>query len=197
MPLFPTRPEISFASLGHDGDSTFGGDLLARIIEARKPHFLLSGSLQKDSFLRGEDARASGAWAEPETWGTWLGDQGGELVLGLAPDPSALFYVFLRLRASGPAGEARVTLRFNGDIAWEGIVGDKPRDIVLQTLKRQVSEKGGWLLRIRVDGTISPEVREKIAAIDSRVPTIGFERIVVVPEHDLKTRVDIISRLLL
>ena len=41
------------------------------------------------------------------------------------------------------------------------------------------------------------EVRSEIAAQDSRVPTVGFERLIVVPESDLKTRLDIMYSLLL
>jgi hypothetical protein len=39
-------------------------------------------------------------------------------------------------------------------------------------------------------------LRAQIAALDRRVPTIGFERLVVVPENDLKSRVDILYTLL-
>jgi hypothetical protein len=44
-----------------------------------------------------------------------------------------------------------------------------------------------------VDANLSLEMLETIAAIDCRVPTIGFERLVVVPGNDLKTRLDILS----
>jgi len=34
-----------------------------------------------------------------------------------------------------------------------------------------------------------------IAASDSRIPTVGLERLIVVPENDLKTRLDVLSKL--
>ena len=55
----------------------------------------------------------------------------------------------------------------------------------------------GWRLRIRAELALSIELRNQIAALDGRVPTIGFERLVVVPENDLKMRVDILYTLLL
>jgi hypothetical protein len=35
-----------------------------------------------------------------------------------------------------------------------------------------------------------------IAAIDSRIPTFGFERMIVVPESDFKTRLDVLTRVM-
>jgi hypothetical protein len=52
------------------------------------------------------------------------------------------------------------------------------------------------VLRVRVDLDLTPEQRAQIASLDRRVPTIGFERLVVVPDDDLKTRVDILYTLL-
>jgi hypothetical protein len=45
-----------------------------------------------------------------------------------------------------------------------------------------------------VETTLSNELRERLAAIDGRIPTIGFERMIVVPDDDVKTRIDILSR---
>jgi hypothetical protein len=44
---------------------------------------------------------------------------------------------------------------------------------------------------------LNAEFRERLAMVDSRVPTIGFERLIVVPETDLKTRLDVMYSLLL
>ena len=199
----PYSAEVSFAWLGRDSDSsTFGDDMLARIADTRKGYFL-HDPLQEQSFFRGENARAGGAWAEPENWGTWLCYSGGDVVLGLAPNESSLYYVFLRLRASGPLSNVSIRISANGELAWEGSIGDRPRNIPLRIRRRVVAtgknamEPGGWWrLRLRVEAQLSAEQRAQIAAVDSRVPTVGFERLVVVPEDDLKTRVDILYKLL-
>ncbi len=44
---------------------------------------------------------------------------------------------------------------------------------------------GEWRLKLRADADVSAEIRGEIAAVDSRVPTIGFEGLLVVPENDL------------
>ena len=197
----PYSAEVSFSWLGRDSDSsTFGDDMLAGIVDARKGYFL-HDPLQEQSFFRGENARAGGVWAEPENWGTWLCHSGGEVVLGLAPNESSLYYVFLRLRASGPVSNVSIRILANGELAWEGTIGDRPRNIPLRIRRtvmaagRNATERGGWWrLRLRVEAQLSADQRAEIAAVDSRVPTVGFERLVVVPDDDLKTRVDIMSR---
>jgi len=190
----PYSSEISFAWLGRDLDNTFGDDLLARIVDARRGHFLPE-PLTELSFLRGEEARADGVWAEPENWGTWLCYSGGDVVLGLPPSDSAVFYVALRLRASGPISDLKIRLSANGEPAWNGTLGPKPKDIHFPLRRRGGAE--GWHLRISVDTDLSPELRAQIAALDGRVPTIGFERLVIVPENDLKTRLDMLYTLIL
>jgi glycosyltransferase involved in cell wall biosynthesis len=200
----PYSAEVSFSWLGRDSDSgTFGDDMLARIVDTRKGYFL-HDPLQEQSFFRGESARGGGAWAEPENWGTWLCHSGGEIVLGLAQNKSSHYYVFLRLRASGSLSNVSIRISANGELVWEGSIGDRSRNIPLRIRRRIVAADktaatklgGWWRLRLRVDAQLSAEQRAQLAAVDSRVPTLGFERLVVVPEDDLKTRVDILYKLL-
>jgi glycosyltransferase involved in cell wall biosynthesis len=192
----PYGTEISFARLSREADATFGDGLLNRIMDARRGHFLPE-PLQELSFLRGEDARAGGLWAEPEAWGTWLCQAGGDLVLALAANESVFYYVFLRLRASGPAANLPVRLLANGEPAWQGRVGDRPRDMMVRVRRRAASAASGWQLKLRAETELSAEARNEIAAVDGRMPSIGFERLVVVPESDLKTRLELLTNLLL
>ncbi len=85
----------------------------------------------------------------------------------------------------------------NGEIVWDGRLGPRPRDIMMRVRRRAAGAGGWWRLRIRAEADLSDEMRAHIAAIDSRVPTIGFERLVVVPENDLRARLDVMSNLLL
>lgn len=190
----PYSREISFAWFGGDDQRTSGDELLARIVDARRGYFLRE-PLTEESFLRGEEARAGGIWAEPENWGTWLCQGGGEVALGLAPSDSELYDVFLRLRASGPVADQRVRLKANGESVWEGAIGHQARNIIAR-VRRKGTGTAPWVLRLRVDLDLSAELRGQIAALDRRVPTIGFERLVVVPENDLKPRIDILYTLL-
>jgi hypothetical protein len=191
----PYSSEIGFAWLGRDAEGTFGDDLLARIVDTRKGHFL-NEPLQETNFLRGEEARAGGSWAEPEHWGTWLCRSPGEIVVGLAPNESQLYYVFLRLRATGPLAERPVKLSANGEMVWNAALGSRPKDVRFAVRRRSVGP-GGWRLRLRAEIDLSTETEAQIAGMDGRVPTTGFERLVVVPEDDLKTRLDILYTLLL
>ncbi len=188
----PYSSEISFGRLHHDIDS-IGDALLARIEESRRGEILLD-PLQEQSFLWGEELRSRGYWASPENWGTWACRSGGEVVLGLGPNESLLYYVFLRLRVSGPLANQPVRLSANGIKLWNGTIGPGSRNIGLRLRKPAVSDDG-WRLRIGAEIELSEETRERIAAFDSRIPTIGFERLIVVPENDLKTRVDILYTL--
>jgi len=190
----PYSSEISFGRLDRDADGT-GEALLTRIEGTRKGLFL-SDALHEHSFLMGEEARSGGSWAQPEDWGTWACHSGGEIALGLPPNDSLLYYVFLRLRVNGLLHDHTVTVSANGEKIWEGNIGPRPRDIALRVRRRTVNS-GGWRLRILAEAKLSAELRNQIAALDSRVPTIGFERLIVVPESDLKTRVDILYTLLL
>jgi glycosyltransferase involved in cell wall biosynthesis len=190
----PYSSEISFAWFGGDDQRTSGDELLSRIVDARRGYFLRD-PLSEESFLRGEEARAGGIWAEPENWGTWLCQGGGEVVLGLAPNAGELYDVFLRLRASAPVAEQRIRLTANGEPIWEGAIGPQARNIIAR-IRRRGAGTAPWLLRLGVEVDLSSELRAQIAALDRRVPTIGFERLVVVPENDLKSRVDILYTLL-
>ena len=190
-PATPYSTEISFARLEREAESNaIGSELMTRIVDARRGYFLYD-ALRTMNFLCGEDARAEGEWGEPENWGTWLCNSGGEIVLGLAPNESAIYYVFLRLRVCGPISDQFFTLSANGEVVWKGSIGNKPKNVIAR-VRRRATSIGDWRLRLRVDIEISAEKRAEILAIDRRIPTAGFERLVVVPDNDLKTRVDIL-----
>jgi glycosyltransferase involved in cell wall biosynthesis len=190
----PYSSEISFGKLDRDVDGT-GEAVLARIEGTRRGLFL-SELLQEQNFLLGEEIRSDGFWAYPEDWGTWACHAGGDIVAALAPSDSQLFDVFLRLRISGLLTDHPIKLSANGRPVWSGVIGQGSRNLHFRVRKPTLGI-GGWRLRIRAELALSAELRSQIAALDARVPTIGFERLVVVPENDLKTRVDILYTLFL
>lgn len=191
----PYSSEISFARLDRNIDGT--GELLLSRIAAGRRGLFLGEALDDRAFQRGEEVRSAGAWAYPEDWGTWACHSGGEIVLALPHNDSVSYYVFLRLRASGPVTEQPVSISANGDLVWDGSIGAGSRDVVLRVRRKLRGPAGGWRLRLRSQVNLTAELREKIAAEDSRIPTIGFERMIVVPENDLKARLDIMYSLLL
>jgi hypothetical protein len=79
---------------------------------------------------------------------------------------------------------------------WSAAIGQGSRNIHFR-VRKQTLGSGSWKLRIRAELALSAELRSQIAALDARVPTIGFERLVVVPENDLKARLDVLYSLLL
>ena len=166
-----------------------------RIVQTRRGLFL-GELLQEQNFLRGEEIRSHGSWAAPEDWGTWMCHAAGDIVVALAPNDSLLFDVFLRVQASGLLTTHPIKLSANGIPVWSAPIGQGSRNIHFR-VRKQTLGTGGWRLRIRAELALSAELRSQIAALDGRVPTIGFERLVVVPENDLKTRVDILYSLLL
>jgi len=190
----PYSSEISFGKLDRDVDGV-GEAVLNRIVQTRRGLFL-GALLQEQNFLRGEEIRSHGLWAYPEDWGTWACHAGGDIVVALAPSGSLLFDVFLRVRASGLLTDHPIRLSANGTPVWSAPIGQGSRNIHFRA-RQQTLGTGGWRLRIRAELDLSAELRSQIAALDTRVPTIGFERLVVVPENDLKTRMDILYTLLL
>ncbi|MBV8337062.1 MAG: glycosyltransferase family 4 protein, partial [Alphaproteobacteria bacterium] len=190
----PYSTEISFGKLDRDVDGT-GEAVLARIEGTRRGQFL-GELLQEQNFLLGEEIRSDGFWAYPEDWGTWACHAGGDIVAALPPSDSQVFDVFLRLRVSGLLTDHPVALSANGRPVWSGLIGQGSRNLHFRVRKPTLGTSG-WRLRIRAELALSAELRSQIAALDARVPTIGFERLVVVPENDLKARLDVLYGLLL
>jgi glycosyltransferase involved in cell wall biosynthesis len=190
----PYSSEINFGRLDRDIDGT-GEAVLARIERTRRGLFL-GELLQEQNFLWGEEIRSHGFWAYPEDWGTWACHAGGDIAVALAPSDSLLFDVFLRVRVSGLLTDHPIMLSANGRPAWNGPIGEGSRNIHFR-VRKQTLGTGGWRLRIRAELALPGELRSQIAALDTRVPTIGFERLVVVPENDLKRRVEILYALLM
>ena len=189
--VLPYSTEISFGRLDHDADGT-GELVLTRILEARQGHFH-HDMLDQQSFLLGEAIRAAGSWAQPERWGTWLCHAGGDLTFSLAPEPSAYYYVFVRVRVCGVLHDQPIRLLANGERMWQGSIGPHSRDIMLRVRKR-AGAGAHWRLRLGAEIDLTEDHRTRIAALDGRMPTIGFERLIVVPENDLKTRLDVLTK---
>ena len=62
-------------------------------------------------------------------------------------------------------------------------------------VRRQSKRADWWKLRIRAEVDATPETIGEIGMTDPRVPTLGFENLIVVPEKDVSTRVDILTKL--
>jgi hypothetical protein len=193
-PALPYCTEVSFG-LPDQGVDAIGEQLLDRIVDARLGHFKYDG-LDQQSFVLGEEIRSGGAWAQPERWGTWLCRSGGGVVFSLEAEASQFYFVFVRLRACGGLEEQPARLLANGEKLWERKIGPYPKDIVLR-VRKKADTASRWRLRIEAEVDLTPELRAKIAVLDSRGPIIGFERLIVVPENDLKVRLEVLTNSLL
>jgi glycosyltransferase involved in cell wall biosynthesis len=190
----PYSTEISFGRLDPDIDGK-GESLLVRIIDARLGHFKFD-PIDHRGFLLGEEARASGIWAQPELWGSWLCQAGGEVEFSLAPDDSQFYFVSVRLRVCGTLDEELVTISANGEMLWRGEIGRQSKDIMVRVAKKATAT-GRWKLRIGAQLNVSADARTQLTALDSRIPTVGFERLIVVPERDAAARLDMMTKRLL
>ncbi|MBV9859310.1 MAG: glycosyltransferase family 4 protein [Alphaproteobacteria bacterium] len=191
----PYASEITFQRFERDAEGVVGDELLAAIKRRRKGYFLRE-PLDEVSFLTGEEARAGENWAEPEDWGTWTKYPGGTIVFGLGPSESLTLYVFLRLRLSAPLFGKTVTLKANGEQVWRGAIGEVAKDIFFP-VQRRVAGPGDWHLEISAMVDREVDLERQVYEIDARGPGIGFERAIVIPEHDVKARLDILYSLLL
>jgi glycosyltransferase involved in cell wall biosynthesis len=190
----PYSTEISFGRLDPDIDGK-GELLLSRIIDARLGHFRFDPVDQR-GFVLGEEIRSTGVWAQPEPWGSWLCHSGGDIVFDLAAEASQFYFVSVRVRVCGALHEEPIALLANGNKLWEGEIGLHSKDIMIRVAKRR-NGTGRWRLRIGAELEVSPEVKRRLAVIDGRIPTIGFERMIVVPERDTVTRLDMMTKSLL
>ena len=128
-----------------------------------------------------------------ESWGTWVCHTGGEIVcLGLPQTRLSGFLRFPSPSGRRPIAGLPVKLFANGEVVWEADIGNRPRNITFRVRRKTAGVSGWWRLRIRAKADLSAEQRDATLAIDRRVPTVGFERLVIVPENDLKTRIDIL-----
>jgi len=187
----PYSTEVSFGRLDQDVDGT-GELVLSRIVDARLGHFKYE-PLDQQSFLLGEAIRSGGAWSEPERWGTWLCHSGGDMMFSLSAEASQFDFVWVRVRVCEPLHEQPIRFLANGERLWEGRLGPHSQDLMLRVRKR-AGATSRWRLRLGVEVDLSPELRNQIAALDSRMPTVGFERLIVVPENDFKARLDVLSK---
>ena len=172
LPLVPYASEISFGRLERDIQGSFGDDLLLRIGNARKGYFL-GAPLDELSFLRGEEARAEGRWAEPEDWGTWLCSTGGGIAVGLPPSESRIHFVFLRLSVNSAISDTPITLVANGETVWRGGIGSRERTVCFPVHRRSADGNGAWSLSISAEVPLTDELERQLLAIDRRAPTIG------------------------
>lgn len=190
----PYSCEIAFGRAARDIDAAGG---LPSAIARAEQGLLRPEPLQAEAFAWGAAIRADGCWADPEDWGTWCCHAGGEIAMALPATASTAFYVVLRLRVSGPLANRSIRVLANNEPVWEGILGRGSRNIALRVRQPEFAEHGaGWHLRLDAQVDLSAEMRRQIAAADSRVPTIGFERLIVVPSNDMKTSLDIMYALL-
>jgi hypothetical protein len=60
-------------------------------------------------------------------------------------------------------------------------------------VRKRASASGRRRLRVTAEVDLSADLRTQIAALDGRMPTIGFERLIVVPENNLGARLDVLS----
>jgi glycosyltransferase involved in cell wall biosynthesis len=188
----PYSVEVSFGQLDLNTDGT-GELVLSRTVDARLGHYKFE-ALNQQSFLLGETIRSGGNWAQPERWGTWLCNSRGEIAFVLAAEDSPAVWAWLRMRVCGVLHEQPIRLLANGERLWSGRIGPHSQDIVLRIRKRPgVSSR----CRIVVEVDVSTEHRNQIAALDSRLPTVGLERLIVVPENDVTMRLDVLSKMFL
>jgi glycosyltransferase involved in cell wall biosynthesis len=192
-PAIPYATEIPFARLAPVTTESSADGMLTRILDSRRGHFL-PDPLLESSFWLGEDARADGLWAEPEPWGTWLCTPTGALSIGLPPNNDHVFYAFLRLRTSAPAAGLPGRILANAEIVWQGSFTEKPQDLMLR-IRRRTRDGLSWALKLRCELDCPTGLRHQIGAIDARTPMIGFEFLVIIPENDIKSRVDVLTTL--
>ncbi len=190
--LLPYSTEISFGRLDPDMDGS-GEPLLSRMVDARVGYFKYE-PLAQQNFLLGAEIRSGGVWSLPERWGTWICRSGGDIAFGLSAEP--VVWVWLRIRVCDVLHEHPMRLLANGERLWEGRIGSRSRDIMVR-IRKPAGAASTWRLRIGVEFDLSPELGSRIVALDGRMPTVGFERLIVVPESDVTTRLDVISKLVM
>jgi hypothetical protein len=102
------------------------------------------------------------------------------------------YYVFLRCKVSAPLAEEEITIFANGDRVWRGALGEEPKDLCLKVFRKN-DQGSWWALKIGLWAPDRSELYDSLVELDGRAPAIGLSRLVVVPEDDLQTRLDILQ----
>ncbi len=190
-PAVPYGTEISFARLAPAPAEWFADGIPSGGVDSGRGHFL-PDPLPESRFLLGQDARAGGTWAEPGPWGTWVCSPSSKLLLGL-PLGGGLIYVFLRVRTSAAAAGLPATILANNETVWQDSFTERPQDLMLRLRRRDSAGMG--TLRLQVDLHCPPGLGQHAFGSDGRAPTIGFERLIAVPEEDFSLRLDVLTTL--
>jgi hypothetical protein len=94
-----------------------------------------------------------------------------------------------------PLAWEELTIFANGDRMWRGQIGEDSKDLCLKIYHN--SARGLWPLRLGIWAPPRPDLHEALLKLDDRAPAIGFERLVIVPEGDLQTRLEILQNLIM
>jgi glycosyltransferase involved in cell wall biosynthesis len=188
----PCSTEVSFRKLADTTDS-MGETEVSRLILDRAGVFTFD-LMNDEAFLLGEEIRSRGVWAQPESWGTWLCGTEGEIEFYVARDESTWCYLFARLRVNGWLSDSNVHLVANGTTLWNRPIGEGSRNVMLR-VRRRSDRTDWWKLSLGVKIDTTSETLAKICSTDSRMPTVGFENLMIVPERDLSTRLDALTKL--
>ena len=193
-PLVPFGAEVSLGAIGNDDGNEVGDALFRSVLDVRKSYFS-SKNLREESFLIGEDLRFSGNWSAPEPWGTWLGySKKAEFAFALPPCDSEYYDIFMRVRFSGPMLGTRFRFTSRRKVLLNAMVKPGSFNVIARIDRPKDTCDKVWRTKISIETDIAPDVLDQLKKLDQRLPVLGLERLMVVPEDDVRTKIDLLTR---
>jgi hypothetical protein len=174
------------------GFGSYLGDELFWNIRSAYTGTLSRAGASVSQFFDGQELRGGGAWKEPESWGTWLGADGGtlEFIWPESQSVSLLCAVAYRILPIFSAKEViytigsrvhRLRASANGEV-------DSTHFLDCEVLPGHNS--------ISITMELTAEDRHNAAKVDGREPMLGISSVIFIERTNLEARLDLYEALL-
>ena len=200
LPSLPTKvPYVKIVS-GREyllravpkGFGSYLGDELFWNIQSAYTGTLSQAGVSVSQFFDGQELRGRGAWREPETWGTWLGVDGGMLEFMWPEKQNVSFLCAIVYRVLPIFSMKEVIYSMGAKV--HKLPASPSSEVEAIHFLRCELVPGYNALEISME--LSAEERTNAAQIDRRSPMIGISSIMFVDRKNLEARLDLYETLL-
>jgi glycosyltransferase involved in cell wall biosynthesis len=174
------------------GFGSYLGDELFWNIQSAYTGTLSQAGVAVGQFFDGQELRGTGAWKEPEAWGTWLGVDGGVLEFIWPERQNASFLCAIVYRIL-PIFSSKEVIYTIGSKVHKLPASSNSEMEAVHFLRCELAP--GYN-SIKIGMGLTEEERTSAARVDGRAPMIGISSIMFVDRKNLEARLDLYETLL-